>query len=165
MIEALSYPLGPLPWTLVEGLLRKTNEAVLATVLQNKIIQAEKMPDNSATIIDGIFIIQKVAGDQANFTEVAMFVLSMALKVRSMSQRIDVVLDTYKETSIKNSERLARDEDLELELKNMTVAQIVRQWGTFLGHVGTKSSLIRFLVEEARIPTSSTRIGSLCDMW
>jgi len=94
-----------------------------------------------------------------------MFVLSMALKVRSMSQRIDVVLDTYKETSIKNSERLARDEDLELELKNMTVAQIVRQWGTFLGHVGTKSSLIRFLVEEARIPTSSTRIGSLCDMW
>ena len=53
------------------------------------------MPNNSAKIIDGIPLIQKVAGDQANFAEVVMFVLSMTLKDGSMSQRIDVVFDTY----------------------------------------------------------------------
>jgi len=66
---------------------------------------------------------------------------------------------------MKNSERLFRGEELELELKNITVAQIVRQWRKFLSHVGNKSSLIPFLVEEARIHTSFTRKGSLRDMW
>jgi len=42
-----------------------------------------------------------------------MFILSMALKVGSMSrQRTAGVFDRHKETSIKNSERLARGEDL-----------------------------------------------------
>jgi len=59
MAEVLSYPLGPLPWALAtpEGLLQKTNKAVLATLLQKSIITAGKIPDNSTTIIDGMFII------------------------------------------------------------------------------------------------------------
>ena len=51
----------------------------LALALQKNVSQAERMPDNSATIIDGMLLIQKVAGDQANFGEIAMFVQSMAL--------------------------------------------------------------------------------------
>ena len=37
MLEVLSHPLGPMPWAMAtpEGLLRKTDKAVLATVLQN----------------------------------------------------------------------------------------------------------------------------------
>ncbi|KAK2148481.1 hypothetical protein LSH36_495g02006 [Paralvinella palmiformis] len=54
-------------------------------------------------------------------------------------------------------------EELGLELKNITVAQIVRHWRKFLGHVGSKSSLTQFRVEEARIYASSIRKGSLGD--
>lgn len=59
--------------------------------MQKNITPAENMPDNSTTIIDGMLLIQKVAGDQTNFAEVVM-----ALKDGRMSQRIDVVFDTCK---------------------------------------------------------------------
>jgi len=51
----------------------------------------------------------------------------MALKEGSRSQGIDVAFDTYKGAAIKNSERLARVEELRLELKKITVSQIVRR--------------------------------------
>ena len=111
MAEVLSHPLGPLPWALVipEGIFAENKQNYSGHSLQNNFTPAEKkMPDNSATIIDGMFLIQKVADDQANFVEVAMCVLSMAKKDQGMSQKI--------------SERLARDEELGLELKNITVA-------------------------------------------
>ena len=47
-------------------------------------------------------IIQKVKGDHVNFEEIAQFVLSMALKDDSTNDRIDIVFDTYQDTSIKN---------------------------------------------------------------
>ena len=157
MAEVLSYPLGPLPWALAtpEGLLQKTNKAVLATLLQKSIITAGKIPDNSTTIIDGMFIIQKLAGDKAN-SEVAMFVLSVDLKDGNMNQRIHVVFDIYKDTFIMNIERLAKGEELGLELKNITAAQIVSQGREFLGYAGNKSSLIQFPVEEWKPRGSNT---------
>ena len=85
IIEVLSRLLCPLPWELAtpEGLLRKTNDAVWGSLAKN-ITPAEKK-----------LLIQKVAGDQTNFAEVAMFVLSMALKDGSMSHKIDLVFYTY----------------------------------------------------------------------
>lgn len=150
MSDVLAHPLGPLPWALAtpEGLMRKTNKAALAAALQKNVLPAETVPNNSATIIDGMLLIQKVPGDQSTFAEVAMFVLAMALKDGITSQRIDIVFDTYRENSIKDSERLARGEDLGMELKNITSSQVVRQWRKFLSHIGNKSSLIMFLVQE-----------------
>ena len=160
MAEVLSHPLGPLPWALAtpHGLLRKTNKAALATALQRNVTSAERLPDNSATIIDGMLLIQKVVGDLATFAEVAMIVLSMALKDGCSSQRIDVVFDTYRETSIKNSEQLTRGDELGLELNNITASQIVRQWRKFLSCVGNKSNLIRFLSEVWKSVPEYTRL-------
>jgi len=100
-------------------------------------------------------IIQKVKGDHVNFGEIAQFVLLMALKDGSTSDRIDIVFDTYQDTSIKNCERLARGEELGLKLQDITASQVVRQWSSFLAHVGNKSSLISFLVSEWRKPDYS----------
>ena len=154
MADVLSHPLGPLPWALAtaEGLYRKTNKAALVSCQQNNVAPADQLPDHSTTIIDGMSIIQKVKGDQVNFGEIAQFVLSMALKDGSSSDRIDIVFDTYQDTSIKNCERLARGEELGLKLQDITASQIVRQWRSFLAHVGNKSSLISFLVSEWRKP-------------
>ena len=51
------------------------------------------MPDNSATIIGGVILIDKVAGYQVNVAELDMFVLSVALEERRMCQIIAVVFD------------------------------------------------------------------------
>ena len=107
MEDILSHPLGPLPWALStpEGLLRKTNKASLATLLQKNVMIAEQLPSNTATVIDGMNLVQRVKGDQATFGDVAITILSMALKEGNQSTRIDVVFDTYIHNSIKNSER------------------------------------------------------------
>jgi len=104
------------------------------------------MTDNSTRIIDGMLFIQKVGSGQRNFVEVAMLILSMALKVESMIQKIDVVFNTYKEISIKNNERLAKDKTWtgakeHYSSRNFkTVAEVPR-------HDENKSSLIQFLVQ------------------
>jgi len=85
-----------------------------------------------------------------------MFVLSVDLKDGNMNQRIHVVFDIYKDTFIMNIERLAKGEELGLELKNITAAQIVSQGREFLGYAGNKSSLIQFPVEEWKPRGSNT---------
>ena len=154
MADVLSYPLGPLQWALAtpEGLHHKTNKAALASYLQKNVAPADQLPDHFATITDGMSIIQKVKGDQVNFGEVAQIVFSTALKDGSSSDRINIVFDTYQNTSIKNCERLTRGEELGLKLQDITASQIVRQWRSFLAHVRNKSSLISFLVNEWRKP-------------
>ena len=72
----------------------------------------------------------------------------MASKEGNQSQRIDVVFDTYKENSIKNSERSVRGEETGHQLQSITSSQIVRQWRTFLSRIKNKSNLIAFIVNE-----------------
>ena len=59
-----------------------------------------------------------------------------------------VVFDTYKEVSIKNTERSIRGYGSGHQLQCITGTQIVRQWREFLSSVNNKSSLIAFLVGE-----------------
>ena len=107
MKEVLSHSLGPLPWPLAapEGLLRKTNKASLGNFLQKDVPTAESIPQYSATIVDGMYLVQKIKGNQTTFGEIAKDLFSMILNEGAGSQRIDVVFDTYQELSIKNSER------------------------------------------------------------
>ena len=95
-------------------------------------------------------LVQRVKGDQLTFGDVAIIVLSMAMKEGVRCNRIDVVFDTYKELSIKNSERLLRGEESGHQLCNITSTQIVRQWRNFLTRVTNKTSLITFIVSEWR---------------
>ena len=71
MEDILLHPLGPLPWALSthDGLLRKTNKATLATTLQKNVAVAEQFPGNSASVVDGMNLVQRVKGDQATFTQ------------------------------------------------------------------------------------------------
>jgi len=152
MNAILSHPLGPLPWALStpDGLLRKTDKASLASLLQKNVQVCEEVPENSATVIDGMSLVQRLKGDQLTFGDVAMTVLSMAMKEGVSCNRIDVVFDTYKELSIKNSERQLRGEESGHQLVNITSTQIVRQWGNFLTRVSNKTTLITFIIKEWR---------------
>ena len=103
MEDILCHPLGPLPWALStpNGLLRKTNKAALATTLQRNVTVVGQLPKNSASVIDGMNLVQKLKGDQTTFGDVATTILLMALKEGSHSRQIDIVFDTYLENSIK----------------------------------------------------------------
>ena len=150
MEDIFLHPLGPLPWALAtpDGFLRKTNKAALATLLQKNVQPAERIPINSAAVIDGMALVQKVHADNLSFGDVAVAVLNMALREGAPCKRIDVVFDTYQEMSIKNSERSLRGEESGHELRSITSAQIVKQWRSFLKKVNNKTALINFIVRE-----------------
>ena len=150
MAEVFCHPLGPLPWALAtpEGLICGTDKSALSRHLQKNAASASVVPDGSATIVDGMALVNRLTGNHNNFGDVAMAVLKMALKEGSSSKRIDVVFDTYKEVSIKNMQRLIRGEELGVTLQNISASQLVRQWREFLSKVGNKTSLITFMVNE-----------------
>ena len=60
------------------------------------------------------------------------------------------MFDTYKKSSIKNSERSVRSDESGHELQGITTTQKVRQWRSFLTKVTNKTSLIIFIVNEWR---------------
>ena len=49
-------------------------------------------------------LVQRLRGDRLTFGDVAMTLLSMAMKEGVLCNRIDDVFDTYKELSIKGGE-------------------------------------------------------------
>ena len=91
--ELLCHSLGPLPWALATpgGFPRKTSKAALATYLQKDIQSPGAVPQNPATVIDGMSLVQKlnVGGNQTTFGGVATALLSMALHEGSQSGIIE----------------------------------------------------------------------------
>ena len=75
------HPFTP-SWTTSVGLFnsRKTNKASLASLLQKNVQVCEEVPVSSAAVIDGLSLVQRLMEDQLTFGDVAMTVLSMAMK-------------------------------------------------------------------------------------
>jgi hypothetical protein len=61
-------------------MLRKTDKAALATALQKNVSVAESLPNNSASVIDGMSLVQKFRGDHDTFGDVAKALFSMVLR-------------------------------------------------------------------------------------
>ena len=150
MSDVLSHPLGPLPWALAnaDGTLRKTNKAVLAMELEKQVLPAETIPGPSATIIDGMSLIQKLQGNDWTFSRLAELALTQVLHEGVDSHRIDVVFDVYREDSIKNAERENRGCTTGTQFRNIAPGHQIQQWRKFLSCSANKTSLIRFLVAE-----------------
>ena len=81
MEDILSHPLGPHPWALStpDGLLRKTDKASLAAILQKGVAVTDQFPQNSVSLIDGMNLVQRIKGDQATFGDIAATMFSMSL--------------------------------------------------------------------------------------
>ena len=104
MKDVLSYRLGPIPWALAnpDGTLRKINKAQLFKRLRKDFSPVDTIPSNSACIIDGMAIVQKVMANTTNasFGEASKSILSAVLREGRANHRIDVVFDVCKENSI-----------------------------------------------------------------
>jgi len=110
MRDVLSYPLGPKPWSLAngDGTLKKTDKARLGNHIEKEAAKVDPPSDRTATIIDGMGLVQKMNGDNHTFAEMSQRILNYVLNEGKGSSRIDVVFDTYKDSSIKNAERMNR---------------------------------------------------------
>ena len=104
---------GSLPSTgsATDGSLKKTAKSSLAKELQKDALAAENLPSQSACIIDGMVMVQRLKGHQKTFREVADMLLTMVLREGASSARIDAVLDVYRKISIKNAEREKREDE------------------------------------------------------
>ena len=161
MKEVLTHPLGPVPWSLAneDGSIRKTNKSVLSREV-HKDAKTDSIPEPSATIIDGMALIQKMKGDQKTFGDVANSILCSALRDGDKSQRIDIVFDIYQEHSIKNQERSRRNSSTAIQYKNIQSQQIVRQWRRYLASADNKTELVAFIAKEWQQLPSRVLLGS-----
>ncbi|KAL8624130.1 hypothetical protein ACOMHN_036133 [Nucella lapillus] len=85
-------------------------KAALATNIKKDAQLQDSLAAHSATIIDGMALVQraKFDGQQPTFDEIADRIFSMAIREASLSTRLDIVFDTYKPLSIKYNERANR---------------------------------------------------------
>ena len=73
--ELLRHRLGPLPWALAttESFPKKTNKENFASNLQKEVQLAEQVPQHSATVINGMSLVQKsnIGTKKSTFSQVA----------------------------------------------------------------------------------------------
>ena len=105
-----SVPVQSWSYTMVSSQLwwyyEKTNKAILAKRLEEKVSATESVSVPPLTIIDGMSLIHKLPGENRTFSEVSDHLFLLVLQAAGSSQ--GVVFDVYKDQSIKDAERLSR---------------------------------------------------------
>ena len=112
-------------------------------------------------------LVQRLKGAQKTFAEIAEFLLSMAFNEGTLSDRIDVLFDDYRDDSIKNAERESGGEGSGSEFRYLQTDHRVKQWRKFLCSSRNKQALIVFVTKERQKEKSLmvTRVvGSLTDL-
>ena len=147
--EVFKYPLGPFPWALagVMGDLKKTNKATLLNEFEKLTEPLDSLPDDYASIFDGMAIVQKARATGLTFGELAHQTFQSILSSSRGAKRIDVVFDVYVENSIKNGERLRRSTG-NLTFRQLIPSYPVKQYNQFLSSPPNKCQLIRFLLDQ-----------------
>ena len=106
--EVFSHSLGPIPWSLTtaDRCLRKTNEATLSKYLEQKVsVSAESLPNNVATIIDTMSIVQQIKGAQKTFGDIAKLTINTMMVEATWAKQIDMLFEVYQNNSINNIKR------------------------------------------------------------
>ncbi len=109
--ELLKYCLGPLPLSIatLEGNPVKTVKANLLTVLEKKAEPATSIPPRSTWVIDAMAVLQSLTvGSIVTYNELASQIFDIITHGVSPDGRVDWVVDTYPEVSIKGVERERR---------------------------------------------------------
>ena len=106
--EVFKYPLGSLPWSLsgVVGELGKTNKVPILHYLEKDTTPLSHSPHNHAAIIDGMVAIQKVKASGLKFQQFADDLLQFIMSDSRLARRKDIDFDVYRDSSIKNVERV-----------------------------------------------------------
>ena len=99
-----------------------------------------------------MILVQKMKGNDETSAQLAESALAKVLHEGAKSQRIDVVFDVYKKTSIKDAQRSNRGADSGIQFRNIAPGHNIQQWRKLLCSSANKASLIKFLVDEWKGP-------------
>lgn len=92
--------------------------------------------------------VQRLKGDKKTFAALAETPLCRVLNEGETSDRIDVVFDNYREESIKNAERVTRDDGLGGEYRAIQADHKVKRCRRFLCRSKNKQAFIVFVTSE-----------------
>ena len=122
-------------------------------------VTSRNHPEPSATIIDGMSLVQKMKGNDQTFAQLAESALTHILHEGVVSYRIDVVFDAYREDSIKNADKSNRGSTTGIQFRNMAPGHRIQQWRMFLSSSANKANPIRFLVAEWKTPNLREKLN------
>ena len=135
MKQVLSHPLGPIPWVLAngDGSLRKTDNAKFTNDTAQNVPAAETLPDQAACIVDAMSTTQKLDGNGKTFQDLAKAALKMVIREGGdNSEIVDVVFDVYRESSMKDTERVNRGAGPGIRFNNISAGHRIKQRRSFL---------------------------------
>ena len=154
MKEVLSYSLGSFPLSISteQGSLHKTPKSKLLDLIETSTNSesVENVPAGGALILDAMAIVQAITKPPTTFGELADQIFDTVIKtgVYHKCLRVDFVIDTYPEFSIKDIEHSVRASDGATIITIYGAEQKVpTQWKKFLKHGPNKVSLIQFLFQ------------------
>ena len=147
-IEKLfAYPLGPVPWPLAtgDGMLAKTDKAVLLHKLENNIHQSQntEVSKDDVYILDGNVLLHSLVSIPETYGQLARKIFNCLPPVSVLH----FVTDTYKEMSIKSTERLRRGTSDPILIKGPS-SKIPRNFQMFLTNDENKKRLIALICHE-----------------
>ena len=122
------YPLGPLSWALSGsvGELCMTNKLALLHGLKKDATPLTPPPRNHSVIIDGMAVEQKCKPTGKTIEQMASDMLELILSTTKQAERIKIVFDIYRESSITNAERMRRL-SVKLNFSRIVSSQVIRQ--------------------------------------
>jgi len=140
--KVLSYPLGPIPWSLAthDGIPLSTNKAPIMHLFEKGHILPTK-PDNEAYVIDGNHYFHSLIGLPDTFGQLAKKVLDSLPEAK----RVDFVTDSYKPDSIKG--RQSRDVSERFFVRGEHV-KIPRDFKKFFSNLENKMQLFELILKE-----------------
>ena len=94
-------------------------------------------------------VVEKCKPSGKNFEQMASDMLEFIRSTTKQAERIDIVFDVYRKSSIKNAERLRRS-SAKLNFSRIVSSQVIRQWNNFLSSSQNKIALIQFLCNNWR---------------
>ena len=116
MQEVLTYPLGPLPWSLAtaDGAPTKTAKSALRHILEGKAHPVEDVVPASAVWI--LARLHSMKDVPRTFSSLASYVFQLVKSAASQDRtRTDLIMDQYPHVSTKNPEIVQQPEGVTLQ--------------------------------------------------
>ena len=162
----LSFPLGPLPWSLAcpDGAPVKTNKAKLLHYLEKDAQSLHNLPADCAWIVDGMAVLQSLSTSPPTFADLAAAVVQLILaRHHTAGGRVGLVFDCYWDISIKAAERNKRSVGGGLCMKITSRSQkCPKQWAKVLKIAHNKREIIKFFTNKWQNDAYAPSLPSNC---
>ena len=162
---ALTYPLGPLPWSLAtaDGAPTNTAKSGLLHILVGKAQPVEVVPESAVWILDGVAILHSMKDVPRTFSSLASYVFQLVKSAAYQDRtRTDLIMDQYPDVSIKNPERERERRGAGISIQiaiNHGNQKCHTQWKKYLSDGSNKANLASFLVQEWQKPEYFVRFA------